>query len=316
MTVTGEGDTPRVLVVLANMFFAGKLKAEAVAAGYAYKGALGADGVLQAARVHHPAAVLLDLSKEDIDFAALVESLRADPGTKAIPVVAFCGHVDTDMLGQAHAWGCEVVTTNGEISRNFRGVLAKALEGPPAGSRNVPVVPLVTVLLAALLAGCGDEGAPEPADAGNQAPANDLPALVESMATNLGKQNAVLHQALDDWDALDEASCRRYWALLQEEVRIGDEFEALLRENPTWTQSMCQWWEARIQEVFNTNISLERRLNNATPGGDAPRRWSALLARAAGSREAAHDYLDLWIYHPGAPSNLYILCAKFGYVDD
>ena len=45
----------------------------------------------------------------------------------ASPIIAFSGHVATAQLDEARACGCDVVTTNGAITGNFKAVLRSAL---------------------------------------------------------------------------------------------------------------------------------------------------------------------------------------------
>ena len=115
------------IAALASMFFGAKLKGEVERAGYVYLGAIGATGLLKHAMESSPIAIFLDLGKDDVDYASLITTLRSDQATEAIPIVAFCGHVDTEKLAAAKDWGCDVVTTNGAVSQNFETVLQSAI---------------------------------------------------------------------------------------------------------------------------------------------------------------------------------------------
>lgn len=87
---------------------------------------MGAAGVLSAVAKELPLAIFLDLSKEDVDFESIVKQLKGDEDTKSIPIVAFTGHVNTEELARASDWGC-MATTNGAVSADFAGTLARAL---------------------------------------------------------------------------------------------------------------------------------------------------------------------------------------------
>jgi PleD family two-component response regulator len=115
------------IAALASMFFGAKLKGEVERSGYVYLGAIGATGLLKHARDSSPVAIFLDLGKDDVDYASLVTTLRSDQVTESIPIVAFCGHVDTEKLAAAKDWGCDVVTTNGAVSGSFETVLRSAI---------------------------------------------------------------------------------------------------------------------------------------------------------------------------------------------
>lgn len=119
-------DRPSI-AALASMFFGAKLKGEVERAGYSYLGAIGETGLLKHARESSPIAIFLDLGKDDVDYASIIKTLRSEQGTESIPIVAFCGHVDTEKLAAAKGWGCDVVTTNGAVSQNFETVLQSAI---------------------------------------------------------------------------------------------------------------------------------------------------------------------------------------------
>lgn len=118
----------QTVAALASMFFGAKLKGTIEQAGYTYLGAIGVSGLLKHARERSPIAIFLDLGKDDIDFASLVSELRNDQLTSSIPIVAFCGHVETDKLNAAREWGCDVVTSNGMVTASFETILQKALD--------------------------------------------------------------------------------------------------------------------------------------------------------------------------------------------
>ena len=114
----------QTIVCLATLFFGAKIKGLAEEAGYQYKGAIGPTGLVKRIKEFNPAAVLLDLSKDDYDIQQTVKSIQEI--TKS-PIIAFCGHVATDLINTAREAGCDLVTTNGAITGSFQGTLHKAL---------------------------------------------------------------------------------------------------------------------------------------------------------------------------------------------
>lgn len=121
-----EQTSPNILVV-ADLFFASKLKGEVQAAGYEYKAAIGIKSALQRAKDYGPSAIVIELSKENLDFESLITNLREDEATQAIPLIGFCGHMDTQKLQRAKELGCKATCSNGQISGDFKGVLGTAL---------------------------------------------------------------------------------------------------------------------------------------------------------------------------------------------
>ena len=114
----------KTIVAIASLFFGAKLKGLCEEAGYVYKGAIGPASALKKIDSCSPAAVLIDLGKEDLDIPATIQAIKG--ATKA-PIIAFCGHVATAQLDEARACGCDVVTTNGAITGNFAAVLKSAI---------------------------------------------------------------------------------------------------------------------------------------------------------------------------------------------
>ena len=108
---------------LVSMFFGAKLKGSVEQAGYAYVGAIGESGLLKQIETHAPIAILLDLSKDDIDIEQVVRRVQSTTDT---PIIAFCGHVETQKLEAAKQLGCHI-TTNGAITNSFDTVLNKIL---------------------------------------------------------------------------------------------------------------------------------------------------------------------------------------------
>ncbi len=119
--------SPNILVV-ADLFFASKLKGEVQSVGYDYKAAIGIKTALLRAKESGPSAIVIELSKQNLDFESLITRLKEDGETQAIPLIGFCGHMETPKLQRAQELGC-VVCSNGQISDDFKGVLSAALAG-------------------------------------------------------------------------------------------------------------------------------------------------------------------------------------------
>ncbi|MBC8203195.1 MAG: hypothetical protein H8E91_05140 [Planctomycetes bacterium] len=112
------------IVAIASLFFGAKLKGLCEASGYKYNGSIGPAGAVKKIEACNPVAVLVDLGKEDLDIPSTVASIKKATSS---PIIAFCGHVATELLEEARACGCDVVTTNGAITGNFETVLQSAL---------------------------------------------------------------------------------------------------------------------------------------------------------------------------------------------
>ena len=114
---------PESIASLASMFFGAKLKGAVEHAGYEYKGAIGVAGLCNAVESSKPVVVLIDLSKEDLNVAEAVAEVKK---LTDAPIIAYCGHVETQKLQHAESLGCHTAT-NGAISNSFDAVLSKVL---------------------------------------------------------------------------------------------------------------------------------------------------------------------------------------------
>lgn len=115
------------ILVIAEMFFAAKLKGEVQKLGYEYVAAPGENTAIERAKAMKPVAIVLDLAKIKMDISHFLERLRSDPETKDIPVIGFSGHLDTQRMQEGQEKGCTLVVSNGQISGNFQSVLQRAL---------------------------------------------------------------------------------------------------------------------------------------------------------------------------------------------
>ncbi|MBI2191925.1 MAG: hypothetical protein HYU36_08075 [Planctomycetes bacterium] len=127
MSDTPQPASGRRILVIAEMFFASKLKGEVQKAGYEYVPAAAEKSALEKAGSLRPDAIVLDLAKTRFDVPGFLSRLRAEPELSAIPVIGFSGHLDTQRMQEGQEKGCTLVVSNGQITGNFPSVLQKAL---------------------------------------------------------------------------------------------------------------------------------------------------------------------------------------------
>ncbi len=77
-----------------------------------------------------PAAAILNLASSRLDAVAAIRNAKADPATRTIPLLGFCGHADAARQAAARAAGCDLVATNGEVSNNLPRLLSTLLATP------------------------------------------------------------------------------------------------------------------------------------------------------------------------------------------
>jgi CheY-like chemotaxis protein len=81
------------------------------AAGHNVSDAEAAEQALDAIKQEKPDVILLDLVLPDMDGLTLVRKLKADPETRAIPVVAVTAYLDRFKEKDAFAAGCEAYSS-------------------------------------------------------------------------------------------------------------------------------------------------------------------------------------------------------------
>lgn len=114
----------KILAVVEDIFFLAKIQQTARQLGItvesvgpdALQGSLAQDGVR---------AVLVDLNHRSGKAIAVLETVRNDPATRSIPVVAFLSHVQTDLAQAARAAGCDRVMARSAFSQQLPMLLGE-----------------------------------------------------------------------------------------------------------------------------------------------------------------------------------------------
>ena len=120
-----NGVERRVVAVVRDLFFAIRIKETLQAHGYAVVVANSAQA-LTAALADAPAAlIVLDLNFRGIDPPATIAHLKADPASKAIPLLAFGSHLDRAARDAAKAAGADRVVPNSKLAEDLPALAAR-----------------------------------------------------------------------------------------------------------------------------------------------------------------------------------------------
>ncbi len=98
-----------------------------------------------------PALVIVDLAFGAIGPPGRIVALKADPATRAVPVLAFGSHLDHPARAAAKAAGADRVVANSQLADDLPGLVARLTRRAPAA-------------VTATAAEAGDGGAPDDAD--------------------------------------------------------------------------------------------------------------------------------------------------------
>ncbi len=111
-----------VIVVVDDMFFASKIRAVAEAVGVPISFPRSKEALLEKAA--EARLILVDLHHQKIDALVLARELKADERLRAIPVVGFFSHVETELQRNALAAGFDQVIPRSVFARDLPKILS------------------------------------------------------------------------------------------------------------------------------------------------------------------------------------------------
>jgi CheY-like chemotaxis protein len=116
--------TRNIMAAVDDMFFAAKIRATAEALGVSIKFYRKPDALVIAAAEQLPDLIVVDLHNEKLDAVGLARELKADEKLKAILLLGFFSHVQTDLQRSAVEAGYDQVLPRSVFSRDLAKILA------------------------------------------------------------------------------------------------------------------------------------------------------------------------------------------------
>lgn len=117
-TQRGSAHTfPRVLVLLDNLFFAGKINQAAHQTSIKPLYAKTAAQALELARAEQPVQIIVDLDAAQCLPLEFIVQIKADTVLRTIPLVGFASHINLDLQQHARQAGCDRVITRSSFDR-------------------------------------------------------------------------------------------------------------------------------------------------------------------------------------------------------
>jgi len=120
--------TRHIIAAVDDMFFASKIRATAEALGVSIKFHRRLENLMIAADEQLPDLILVDLHNEKINPLELAHKLKSTESSKAIPLLGFFSHVQTDLQRQAVEAGYDQVIPRSVFSRDLAKILADESE--------------------------------------------------------------------------------------------------------------------------------------------------------------------------------------------
>ena len=117
----------RVVVAVSDMLFASKIRGTAEQHNVTVQFARSADALFDAAKSEAPALIILDLHTTHLDPFALAARLKADEQLRAVPIVGFFSHVQTELQRRATEAGVDHILPRSVFTKRLPEILSGVL---------------------------------------------------------------------------------------------------------------------------------------------------------------------------------------------
>ena len=109
-----------ILVAVTDIFFYTKVRDALRPQGYTLERIRSQDEVAEKTASDSPAALILNMNDLAIDAFQALETLRADPALRSLPILAFANHEETDTWRRAKELGVTKIVSRNEFSARTR----------------------------------------------------------------------------------------------------------------------------------------------------------------------------------------------------
>ena len=126
-TQGSAGGEPAHILLLADLFFASKVRAVAAALGARIVMAKDAARLRAIAQVQTPRLVLVDLELRGMDLPALIRELKSSPQLAGTTVIGFASHMNADAIAAARDAGADRVLARSAFTQLLPALIGDAL---------------------------------------------------------------------------------------------------------------------------------------------------------------------------------------------
>ncbi|MGA6828225.1 response regulator [Nitrospira sp. NS4] len=123
-----ETSEPTVLVAVTDIFFYTKVR-DALKVGYRLEKARTQQDIAEKTTTTAPAVVILDMNDLTLDAFQAIETLKADPRSKSIPILAYANHEEVDTWNRAKALGVTKIVSRNEFSARTKDLVDEVQKG-------------------------------------------------------------------------------------------------------------------------------------------------------------------------------------------
>ncbi|HYH84673.1 MAG TPA: hypothetical protein VEX60_04270 [Pyrinomonadaceae bacterium] len=113
----------RVIAAVSDMIFASKIRGTGEQQNVSVAFARSEDSLFDAAKTEVPSLIILDLHATQLDPFALAARLKADEQLRAVPLVGFFSHVQTELQSRAVEAGFDRVLPRSAFTKHLPEIL-------------------------------------------------------------------------------------------------------------------------------------------------------------------------------------------------
>lgn len=117
---------PTILVAITDIFFYTKVR-DALKARYTLEKARTQQDIADKTAASTPAAVLLNMNDLTLDAFQAIATLKANPQSRAIPILAFANHEEVDTWNRAKELGVTKIVSRNEFSARTKELVAELI---------------------------------------------------------------------------------------------------------------------------------------------------------------------------------------------
>lgn len=118
-----------VLVAITDIFFYTKVRDALLPNVYKLERARSQEDIAGRASAINPSAVILNMNDDKLNAFQALETLKADPRFKGIPILAFANHEEVDTWNRAKTMGVTKIVSRNEFSSRTRVLVEELLTG-------------------------------------------------------------------------------------------------------------------------------------------------------------------------------------------
>lgn len=117
-----------VAMLVDDMFFAAKINNAAITAGRVIERVRSREQ-LEGLGVNPPSLIIIDLNSDRLDPIEAIRYLKSSVELRAVPIVGFVSHVQTELIRSAQSAGCDYVLPRSAFTQFLVEIVAGNLAG-------------------------------------------------------------------------------------------------------------------------------------------------------------------------------------------